>query len=142
MTSNILRTEPFCVMLEIANPHKGSRSIEMIQSDITWVSLRERLARLLDIYPLSLQAQYRLSTQPKALPLNLQNENDLKMMLTLVQPLIVPPLLANGQRSTRKMKPVTIQIFNRDEAAAVLDTSKVCYGQFISCTCFSLNVEI
>ena len=129
-------------MLEIANPRKGSRSIEMIQSNVPWVSLRERLAQFLDIYPSSLQAQYRLSTQPKALPPDLQNENDLRMMLTLVRPLIVPPLLANGQRSTRKMKPVTIQIFNRDDAVAVPDTSKVCYGQFISCTRFSLNVEI
>ena len=137
ITYKFLDTEPFTIMLEIANQRKGSRSIEMIQSDITWITLRECLARLLDIYPTSLQAQYRLSTQPKALPLDLQHENDLKMMLALVQPLIVPPLLANGRRSTRKMKPVTIQIFNRDEAVTVPD--KVCYSQVVSCAYFSFN---
>ena len=57
------------------------------------------------------------------------------MMFTLVQPLIVPPLLANGHRSNHKMKPVTVQVFNRDEAVAVLD--KVCYDQIVSCAHFS-----
>jgi hypothetical protein len=88
--------------------------------------LHERLAKCLDIA--SLQAQYRLSTQPKALPLNLQNENDLKAMITLVQPLIVPRLLANGCHSNRTMKMVTVQIFNRDEVAVISD--KVCYRLF------------
>ena len=83
-------------MLEIANQRKGSHSIQEIQSDVTWTSLQEDLARLLDVYLLSLQAQYHLSTQPKALPLDLQTENDLKMMVTLLWPLIIPPLLQSG----------------------------------------------
>ncbi len=118
-------------MLEIANQRKGSRSIQEIQSNITWTSLQEDLARLLDVYPTSLQVQYRLSTQPKALPLDLQTENDLKMMVTILQPLIIPPLLQSGRRSTRQMKPVTVHIFNRDDAMAVPD--KVCYRQVVSC---------
>ena len=109
----------------------------MIQSDIPWTSLREHLARLLDIYPSSLQAQYHLSTQPKAFPLDLHTENDLKMMVTLVQPLIVPPLLASGWHSTWKMKPITIHIFSKDEVVAVPD--KVHYSQVISNAHFSLN---
>jgi len=121
-------SEPFTIMLEIVNQRKGSGSIEMIQSDISWMCLHERLAKCLDIYPASLQAQYRLSTQPKALPLNLQNENDLKAMITLVQPLIVPCLLANGRCSNRTMKMVTVQIFNRDEVAVISD--KVCYREY------------
>lgn len=104
--------------------------MEQIQSDVSWIALRELLARLLDIYPSSLQIQYRLSTQLKAPPVDLQNENDLRMMITLVEPLIVPPRLANGRRSTRKLRPVTIHIFNRDDVVAVPD--KVRYSQVIS----------
>jgi len=130
-------TVPFSIMLEVANQCKGSQSIKMIQSDIPWTSLWEHLARLLDIYPSSLQAQYCLSTQLKAFPLDLQTENDLKMMVILVQPLIVPPLLATGRRSTQKMKPITIHIFSKDKVVAVPD--KVCYSQVISNAHFSLN---
>jgi hypothetical protein len=93
----------------------------MVQLDITWMSLQEHLTKLLDVYPSSLQVQYRLSTQPKVLPLDLQTENDLKMMFTLVQPLVVPQLLANGHHSTRKLKPVTVQIFNKGDAAVIAD---------------------
>ena len=106
-------------MLEIANQCKGSHSIQEIQSDVTWTSLQKDLARLLDVYPSSLQAQYRLSTQPKALPLDLQTENDLKMMVTLLWPLIIPLLLQSGRHLTRQIKPVTVHIFNRDNAIAV-----------------------
>jgi len=124
-------------MLQVANQCRGSQSIELIQSDVSWISLRELLARLLDIYPSSLQVQYRLSTQLKAPPVDLQTENDLKMMVTLVEPLIVPPHLVNGRRSTQKMKPVTIHISNKDEVVAVPD--KVCYSQVVSYAHFSLN---
>jgi len=132
-----LGIEPFSVMLEIANERKGSCKIEPIQSNVSWVSLRERLAKLLDIYPSSLQVQYRLSTQPKAHPYDLQHEQDLANMLRLIQPLIVPARLANGRRSTRKLKPLTVRVFNKDDVVAVPD--KVCYSQVISNACLSLN---
>ena len=50
----------------------------------------------------------------------------MKLMIMLVQPLIVPPLLVNRCHSTHKLKPVTIQISNKDDLVAVPDT-KVCY---------------
>lgn len=125
LTYMLLSTAPFTIFLEVENQRKGSRSIETVSSDIHWVLLQERLAKALDIYPSSLHAQYRLSTQPKALPLDLQCENDMKMMFTLVRPLVVPPKLANGRRSTRTMKHVTIQIFNKGDAVPISD--KVCY---------------
>ena len=134
----LLCTAPFRVMLEIANERTKLRKIERIQSDISWTDLREIIALRLGIHPSSLQAQYRLSTQPKALPLDLQTENDLEMMLALVEPLVVPPLLANGWCSTHKMKPVTIQIFDKEEAVAVPDT-KVYYSHVASHACFSSN---
>jgi hypothetical protein len=92
----LLYIAPFHVMLEIANEHIKLCKIERIQSDILWTNLQEIVALCLSIHPSSLQAQYHLSTQPKALLLDLQTENDLEMMLTLVEPLVVPPLLANG----------------------------------------------
>jgi hypothetical protein len=112
-------------MLEVLNQYKNNRSIEIIQSKVAWTVLHQWLAKILDVYPTSLQAQYWLSTEPKALPFNLANENDLKMMLTLVKPLVVPPLLANGRRSTRKMKPVTVQVFNKNEAITAVAAEKV-----------------
>jgi hypothetical protein len=107
----------------------------MVQSDITWMSLQECLAKLLDMYPSSLQVQYQLSTQLKALPLDLQTENDLKMMFMLVQPLVVPQLLANGRCSTCKLKPVMVQIFNKGDVAGLAD--KVHYSGTLSCAHFS-----
>ena len=132
-----LGIEPFSVMLEIVNKWKGSCKIEVIQSNISWISLQEHLAKLLDVYPSSLQVQYRLSTQPKAHPVDLQHEKDLENMLTWIQPLIVPACLTNGRRSTRKLKPLTVRIFNKDEVVAVPD--KVCYSQVISDAHFLLN---
>ena len=132
---NFIGTVPFCIMLEIANQRKGSRSIQEIQSTITWTALQEDLARLLNVYPSSLQAQYHLSTQPKALPLDLQTENDLNMMVTMLHPLIIPPLLQSGQHSTRQMKPVTVHIFNRDDVMAMGVSDKVCYRQVFSKPC-------
>jgi hypothetical protein len=121
LTYMLLSTVPFTIFLEVENLRKGSCSIEAVSSDIPWVSLQERLAKALDIYPSSLQVQYRLSTQPKALPLDLQCKNDMEMMFMLVQPLVVPPLLASGCRSTRTMKHVTIQIFNKGDTVPILD---------------------
>ena len=116
--------------------------MDKIRSDIPWISLCEHLAKLLDIYPLSLQAQYRLSTGPKDHAVDLQNEMDLKLMIMLVQPLIVPPLLVNGRCSTHKLKPVRVQIFNKDDVVAVPET-KVCYCQVASCARFlSNNAEV
>ena len=124
-------------MLEIANGQKGSCKIEPIQSNVSWIILQERLAKLLDIYPSSLQVQYRLSTQPKGPLYDLQHEKDLENMLTWIQPLIVPARLANGQCLTWKLKPLMVQIFNKDEAVAVPD--KIHYSQVISAAHFSSN---
>jgi hypothetical protein len=113
--------EPFTITLEVLNQRKGTRSIEMVSSKVAWIFLRDRLAQILDAFPSSLRVQYRLSIEPKALPVDLESEADLETMLKLVEPLIVPPILANGRRSKRKMKDVKVQIFSKDDTVSVSD---------------------
>jgi hypothetical protein len=70
---------------------------------------------------LMLHAQYRFSTDNKeSLPLDLTSQADLNTMLSLLQPLIVPARLANGRRSTHKMKLVVVQIFNKNDDTPVV----------------------
>jgi hypothetical protein len=49
------------------------------------------------------------------------------MMLTLLRPLVVPPRLATGRRSTRPMKPVTVQLSTKggEPSESVRSDSKV-----------------
>lgn len=120
--------EAFNIILDVTNQCKGSCSMEIISSAITWTFLQECLAKAFDIYPLSLQAQYQLSMDAKALLLNLQNENDLEVLITLVHPLIVPSCNTNGSCSNCKMKPITVQAFNKGDET----TSKVCHNFILS----------
>lgn len=78
--------------------------------------MHEKLAELFNIYPSLLRAQYRFSSDPKSsLPLDLTTRQHYDTMIALLRPLIVPPRLQNGKRSNRKMKAVTVQVFNKDD---------------------------
>ena len=108
--------EAFAFTMEINNRQKGSRSVEIVSSTMPWFSMHEKLAELFGIYPALLHAQYRFSTDPKgSLPLDLTTQSHFETMIALLRPLIVPPRLQSGKRSNRKMKPVTVQVFNRDD---------------------------
>jgi len=86
-----------------------------IKSSDDWLELHNKLAEAFNVYPNSLYAQYRLSTDAKGtLPLDLNSENHFGTLVKLLRPLVVPPLLANGRRLTRPMKAVTVQVFNRN----------------------------
>jgi hypothetical protein len=92
----------------------------VIESNISWLDLQERLAQALNVYPASLHLQYRLSTDhPKSLPFELTSAKHLENLIMVLRPLIVPPLLANGWRSTRKMKSVLVQVFSEGDDAGV-----------------------
>jgi hypothetical protein len=80
---------------------------------MSWLILQQKLAELFNVYPTSLQAQYRFSTEKAAFPCDLTCQGDLDTVLILLKPLIVPPRTSTGRPSTRKMKPVSVQIFNR-----------------------------
>ena len=85
-------------------------------STIPWLTLQQKLAELFNLYPSSLHAQYRFSTDAKgSLPLDLTTRLHFDMMITLLQPLIIPPHLQSGKCSTWKMKPVMVQVFNKDD---------------------------
>jgi len=119
--------EPFSVTMEVSNKQKGIRAIEIIPSTTSWFELEHKLAKILDIYPTSLHAQYRFSTDNKeSLPLDLTSPQNLQIMMTLLRPLVVPPILSNGRRSTRKMKPVTVQVFNKGDDTSTMQNDKVC----------------
>jgi hypothetical protein len=82
---------------------------------------------MFNIYPTSLHAQYRFSTKNKeSLPLDLTSQTHLNTMLALLQPLVVPPLLASGVCSACKMKTVLVQIFNKNDKSLVVQDGKVC----------------
>jgi hypothetical protein len=64
---------------------------------MSWVALQQKLAELFNIYPTLLQAQYRLSTEPKgSLPFDLASQDHLDSLCKNLRPLIVPRVLANG----------------------------------------------
>jgi hypothetical protein len=118
--------------MEVTNRQKGIRTVEIIPSTISWIELHQKLARSLDIYPTSLHAQYRLSSDNKdSLPLDLNSWQNLTTLITLLRPLIVPPILANGHRSGRKMKPVTVHLFNKGDSPSSRSDSNVS-SEFLS----------
>ena len=117
--------------MEINNRREGSRVVEVVKSTILWFSLRAKLAEHFNVYPTALHAQYRLSTDAKgSLPVDLTSQQHLDSMVKMLRPLIVPPLLQNGKRSTRKMKAITVQVYNRDDEQSAVQGQS---GSKVSC---------
>ncbi|KAI9508611.1 hypothetical protein F5148DRAFT_1148903 [Russula earlei] len=115
--------EMFLFTVEVINIAKGNCTIEIIMSTIPWFTLQQKLAQHLNVYPSALHAQYRLSTDPKgSLPLDLTTLEHFDTMIALLQPLVVPPCLQNGKRSTRKMKEVKVVVTNRDDELPSTDS--------------------
>ena len=115
--------EAFAFTIEVNNVQKGSRVVEVIMSTTPWFSLQQKLAELFNIYPSSLHAQYRLSTDAKSsLPVDLITQLHFDTMITLLRPLIVLPCLQSGKHSTQKMKPVTVQVFKKDDRPPSADS--------------------
>lgn len=114
----------------ISDRKKGSRVVEIVSSAITWNRLQHKVAEHLNIFPTSLDALYRLSTDNKKdLPCALTSQQHLDTLITLLRPLVVPPLLANGRHSTRRMKSVTVEVFNKDtETQPVPNDNNVCWS--------------
>ena len=100
---------PFNFTMEVTNKLKGIRVIEIIPSAILWYQLEQKIAEMLNIYPTSLHAQYRFSTDNKeSLPCDLTSAHHLGTMITLLCALVVPAILATGHCSTRQLKKVTV----------------------------------
>ena len=102
--------------MEVNNRQKGSCAIKIMTSTIPWLTLQQKLAELFNIYPSSLHAQCCFSMDAKGLLLlDLTTQLHFDMMITLLWPLIIPPHLQSRKRSTRKMKPVMVQVSNKDD---------------------------
>ena len=91
-----------------------------------WYLFQGMVAQTLDIFPMS-PLQYLFSTEAKtALPCDLACQQHYDAMIARLRPLVVPPILANGHRSTRTMKPVAVQVYKKGDVEQT-DASKVCY---------------
>jgi hypothetical protein len=132
--SKVAILDDFEVTLEVNDIQRGSRSFVTIKSSISWAELQNQLAATFNVYPGSLHAQYRLSNEAKgSLPLDLISKQHLNTLITFLRPLIVPAILANGQRSTRKKKAVTVQIFNKGETAQSGEGNRKVSSSSIAC---------
>ena len=119
-------TESFSFTMEVNNKWKGCHAIEVVSSTTPWHVLLERIAELLNLYPTSLHLQYQLSTDSnKSYPLELTSQQNLDTLIALLWPLVVQPILASGRHSTRKMKSVTVLVFNKDDDVNMQSDGKV-----------------
>jgi hypothetical protein len=110
--------EPFEMTFEIDDMAKGIRQTLTVPSTTLWYDLQNQVARVINVFPDSMNLQYRFSNEKKtALPFNLDSHESYVAMCDKLEPLVVPEILKNGQRSTRKRKLVTIQLFDKAKNA-------------------------
>jgi hypothetical protein len=106
--------EQFEFAVDVCDDRESKRTVEIVSSTTSWLALKDRLAKTLNMHPDSLHLQYRLSTDTsKSLPFDLTTFDHHDHLVKRLRPLIIPPRLANGSRSTRKRKPVSVQLFNK-----------------------------
>jgi hypothetical protein len=100
-----------------------------------WANFKENFAKILNIFTPDLCAQYVLSTEPTStIQIALTLENDLAELHKHLIPYIVPPWNANGSKSKRKMKEVTVKVTNKSNdttssKAFSVTNGKVCDRQ-------------
>ena len=119
--------EPFKYTIEINNKLKGTRTVMIVESTMLWFRLEQQLAEALNVYPASLHARFRFSTDHKdVLPCDLTSQKQLDTMIALLRPRIVPGRTKSGQPSVRPMRQVTVQVFNGNDEPVQSD-AKVSY---------------
>lgn len=95
-----------------------------------WADFEENVAKILNIFTPNLRAQYVLSTEPTStIPIALTSEDDLAELHTRLIPLIVPPRNANGSKSKRKMKEVTVKVTDKSDDTTSSKASSVTNGK-------------
>ena len=100
---------------EVEDKAKGSWQEFVLPSSITWYDFQQKAAEALNIFPSKLQLQYRFSNKnKKSLPFDLNSHMSFGSMCNKLRPFVVPETLKNMKKSTRKMKLVTVTLFNRD----------------------------
>jgi len=110
--------EPFEMTFKIDDTAKGIRQTLTVPSTTLWYDLQNQVARVINVFPDSMNLQYRFSNEKKtALPFNLDSHESYVAMCDKLEPLVVPEILKNGQRSTRKRKLVTVRLFDKAKNA-------------------------
>jgi hypothetical protein len=103
--------------MEVLSVSKQSRDIDVISSAISLYALHQKIASSLNIFPDSLQAQYRFSTDPKGtLPCDLVTHAHFSTLLKLLRERSVPAKLRSGLPSAKRMKAFTLQVFNKGDS--------------------------
>jgi hypothetical protein len=90
-----------------------------IESSTTFDNFCILIGQKTNSFPGLLRLQYRLDTdKPKSPWTSIRSEEELKMFISKMRPLIVPAKLANGQKSTRVLKAFTVYLQDVSEDAA------------------------
>ena len=121
----------FTYHIDVSSKTKDIRKVISQSSKTEWAEFEETIAKILNIFTPNLRAQYILSTEPTGtIPIALTSQSDLDELYTRLVPLVVPPRNANGSKSKRKMKEVTVKITDKSEDAntipSVNSNGKVC----------------
>ncbi len=88
----------------------------MQSSTTDWADFEEIIAKTLNIFTLNLHAQYVLSNEPtNTIPIALASEDDLAELHRCLTPLVVPSRNANGSKSKRKMKELTVKVTDKSD---------------------------
>jgi hypothetical protein len=108
-------TETFEMTIEVHDKAKGARKNLTLPSSTPWADLQNKVAQIFNIYPGSLQLQYRFSNEkPNSLPFDLNSHDAYVMMCDQLRPFVVPKILANGKPSKAIRKLIMVQLFNKD----------------------------
>jgi hypothetical protein len=93
---------------------RGTRKNLTLPSFTAWVTLKDKVAQILNVHPQTLQLQYRFSNEKSnSLPFELVSLDDYHGMRDQLKPLIVPKILASGKPSKTARKLVMVQLFDK-----------------------------
>jgi hypothetical protein len=99
---------------KVNNKARGARKNLTLSSLTPWADLQNRVAQIFNVYPGSLQLQYRLSNEKQnSLLFDLNLDDAYVEMRDQLRPFIVPKILANGKPSKISRKLVTVQLFDK-----------------------------
>src|ERR1700722_19327820 len=99
---------------EVNDKARGARENLTLSSLTPWANFQNQVAQIFNVYPRSLQLQYRLSNEKQnLLPFDLNSHDAYVEMCNQLKPFVIPKILANGKFSKSIRKLVTVQLFNK-----------------------------
>ena len=108
--------EEFSIPVDVSSKPKDICNVLTVSSKIQWEELAEQIACVLNVFRANLRAQYTLSTDRKgAIPIPLTSQADFNALHTWLASLINPGRNADGSRSRRKKKVVTVFVTDKND---------------------------